>query len=380
MSVQTDFRSVPEGLVMALRSQLFRGDQKLESAAVSNPAHIVPGAIGAHVGKIQQALIELDGAVIATDELAATSYGPSTAAAVLAYKEKRNIVNRSYQTKADNIVGIMTMTALDDEMAANEGPADGVRILSRPQNGTCISMQSAPGHANFVTDPTIVFGVTILLQQVRIAIAAAEFRLLAAAPHVTNHRQTLPSGLFTELARASLNLLDQVFGFFKFDNPRPVFENMRVVYQNMTVALNRSFETAPLIAPTLFVPNPQAAMEKVAAAYTSRGGAFAPPKLKLTNGLPANRIYIFNNTITTSTRFRIQLAIHELAHYVSGGIIPITDPLNGFFFDPSDGANLTAAEPKVSAKAKKLPPAQKIRDADHYAAFAMLAARGRLTS
>ena len=120
--------AMPGGQVMALRSQLFRGDPKLEAAAVSNPAHIVPGAVGEHVGKIQQALIELDDGVIAADELAASSYGPSTAAAVLAYKEKRDIVNRSYQTKADNIVGIMTMTALDTEMAANEGGADGVPI------------------------------------------------------------------------------------------------------------------------------------------------------------------------------------------------------------------------------------------------------------
>jgi peptidoglycan hydrolase-like protein with peptidoglycan-binding domain len=214
---------------MALRSQLFRGDQKLEAAAVSNPAHIVPGAVGAHVGKIQQALIELDGAVIATDELAATSYGPSTSAAVLAYKEKRDIVNRSYETRADDIVGIMTVTALDNEMAANEGPADGVRILSLSQNGKCVVMaKPAPGPTKFVTDPNIVFGVTHLLPQVRIAITAADFHLLAAAPYVTNRKQALPSGPFTESARASLKLMDQVFGFFKFDNPRLVFENFRV--------------------------------------------------------------------------------------------------------------------------------------------------------
>ena len=29
---------------MALKSKLFRGDAKLEAAAVSNPAHITPGA------------------------------------------------------------------------------------------------------------------------------------------------------------------------------------------------------------------------------------------------------------------------------------------------------------------------------------------------
>jgi hypothetical protein len=40
---------------MALQSKLFRGDQKLEDAAVSDPAHIFQGASGPHVGKIQQA-------------------------------------------------------------------------------------------------------------------------------------------------------------------------------------------------------------------------------------------------------------------------------------------------------------------------------------
>lgn len=101
---------------MSLQSQLFRGDSKLEAAAVSDPAHILPGATGPHVGKIQQALIQLDGAAIAQDEI----YGPATAAAVLAYKKKRNIINRSYQTQADNIVGVMTIAALDKEMFQKE--------------------------------------------------------------------------------------------------------------------------------------------------------------------------------------------------------------------------------------------------------------------
>ena len=92
---------------MALQSKLFRGDAKLEAALVSDPAHIGQGAIGSHVGKIQQALNELDGAGLNPDG----NYGPATARAVLAYKQKRNIINRSYQTRADNIVGKMTMAA-----------------------------------------------------------------------------------------------------------------------------------------------------------------------------------------------------------------------------------------------------------------------------
>ena len=101
---------------MPLQSQLFKGDAKLEAAAVSDAAHIVTGATGPHVGKIQLALIELDGAGIAQDSI----YGPATASAVLAYKKKRNIINRSYQSQADNIVGKMTIAALDREMFARE--------------------------------------------------------------------------------------------------------------------------------------------------------------------------------------------------------------------------------------------------------------------
>lgn len=110
---------------MALQSKLFRGDLKLEAAAISDPAHITLGARGDHVGKIQQALIALDGAKLSIDR----SYGPLTAAAVKAYKRARDIVDRRRQTQADDIVGIMTMAALDKEMLAKEKVSAGpVRI------------------------------------------------------------------------------------------------------------------------------------------------------------------------------------------------------------------------------------------------------------
>lgn len=97
---------------MSLQSPLFHGEPKLEATAISDAAHIVPGARGEHVRRIQLALIRLDGATIEADGI----YGPATAAAVLAFKKKRNIVNRGYQTKADNIVGKMTIAALDEEL------------------------------------------------------------------------------------------------------------------------------------------------------------------------------------------------------------------------------------------------------------------------
>lgn len=124
---------------MALQSQLFRFDPKLESAAVSDEAHIAPGATGPHVGKIQLALKMLDRAAIAQDSV----YGLATAAAVLAYKQKRNIVNRSYQAKADNIVGKMTIDALDAEMLRAEADNARPRIVAvYPTNS--LSNRSSP--------------------------------------------------------------------------------------------------------------------------------------------------------------------------------------------------------------------------------------------
>lgn len=101
---------------MALQSLAFRNDARLEAAAVDDAAHITIGAFGSHVGKIQQALILLDGARIAVDE----RYGPATAAAVLTYKTRRRIINPAYQQVPDSIVGKMTMAALDLEMLQRE--------------------------------------------------------------------------------------------------------------------------------------------------------------------------------------------------------------------------------------------------------------------
>jgi hypothetical protein len=101
---------------MPLFSQTFKGDSRLEACLVSDPAHVTQGATGEHVSKIQTALMLLAEPKIDNRELIAKRYGPSTAATVLAYKTKRRIINPSYQTQADNIVGKMTIAALDKEM------------------------------------------------------------------------------------------------------------------------------------------------------------------------------------------------------------------------------------------------------------------------
>ena len=106
--------------IVPLFSALLRPDAKLQACLVRDASHVTKGAAGEHVGKIQTALIIIDNAQINKAELRAQTYGDSTAAAVLAYKRARKIINPKYQNQADNIVGKMTIAALDKEMLKYE--------------------------------------------------------------------------------------------------------------------------------------------------------------------------------------------------------------------------------------------------------------------
>lgn len=97
-----------------LNSPEFKGDAALEACAKTDTAHIVPGAVGPHVGKIQDALNRVDNAGIGAAERGPMRYGTATANAVTRFKTKRNILN--YQGRIDPIVGIKTILALDREL------------------------------------------------------------------------------------------------------------------------------------------------------------------------------------------------------------------------------------------------------------------------
>jgi hypothetical protein len=108
-----------------LRSHAFRNVPRLQACLVDDASHVPPGSKGSYVLRIQQALTVL-GHVPRNQwsffEKEATNewYGPVTANVVLDYKTRHQIINRSYQTRPDNIVGKMTIRALDDEMVAYE--------------------------------------------------------------------------------------------------------------------------------------------------------------------------------------------------------------------------------------------------------------------
>lgn len=105
---------------MTLVSMLFSGNTRLQQCSISDPAHVLKGDRGDYVALIQGALLMLDKAQISPNELSQQLYGQSTAKAVLDYKKKRNIINYAYQSSADDIVGRMTIKALDTEVASRE--------------------------------------------------------------------------------------------------------------------------------------------------------------------------------------------------------------------------------------------------------------------
>lgn len=147
---------------MPLQSGLLQGDAKLEAAATSDPAHITPGQRGEHVRKIQVALNLLDNAGLALDEI----YGPKTANAVLAFKRKRGIVNRSFQTTADNIVGRMTIAALDRELSAFDGSRP---LRLRDLNGRPGGFQLPPRSLTSIRSSSV--GAGSIVQQPAISFA-----------------------------------------------------------------------------------------------------------------------------------------------------------------------------------------------------------------
>jgi hypothetical protein len=132
---------------MTLKSQLFSGDAKLQACLLHDASHVTPGAVGDHVAKIQAALAIVTGARVNAGEITAKTYGHSTALAVLAFKRARRIINFAYERQADDIVGKMTLAALDEELVKRRRPP-GVLSLHPPK------LQSSVGRggANFPAD------------------------------------------------------------------------------------------------------------------------------------------------------------------------------------------------------------------------------------
>ncbi|NJN46967.1 MAG: hypothetical protein HC808_11380 [Candidatus Competibacteraceae bacterium] len=136
-----------------LRSDLFKDDPKLEDCANIPLKHLKVGTKpGPHIAKIHAALERLrpSGPVISADEKRSMAYGSTTAAAVLNYKASHvpPIINFSYQKRPDNIVGQMTIQAIDAELFGAPAPTPAFRnaIADRAFTESRASLQAALTH------------------------------------------------------------------------------------------------------------------------------------------------------------------------------------------------------------------------------------------
>jgi hypothetical protein len=181
-----------------LQSELFREDTALQACLVKDSAHVVKGARGGHVAKIQSALGILEGALIDPEELSKSLYGPSTAGAVLAYKVKRDIVNRTYQQRADDIVGKMTIASLDREMVTGEQRAS-PRSCKEPSNGPASLGRRQSLRDDIVADATpqqfpALLSVLFQLVRVRGKLGPQSFSIVAETLRRANEL-TQPVGM-----------------------------------------------------------------------------------------------------------------------------------------------------------------------------------------
>jgi hypothetical protein len=179
-----------------LRSDEFKGDPKLEACATTPGAHLLVGTSpGPHILKIQLALERLrpSGPPIAGAEKSAMRYGPTTAKAVLFYKTTHvpPIINTSYQRTPDDIVGQMTIKALDDDLAGTPLPTRNA-VANRAHDESRAALRAALGHLKSLrtdidalpasSDPAFSAAMAKLLLKHQRNIAVLARRLVLISP------------------------------------------------------------------------------------------------------------------------------------------------------------------------------------------------------
>lgn len=278
---------------MSLQSRFFRGDPALEACLVNDRAHVVEGARGPHVPKIQRALGVLDGALIDVAEAAGKLYGGTTAKAVLDYKRARKIINFSYQAQADNIVGKMTIASLDREMAVNE---------NRPPLRGCLNERKTSGIAPAGPDARTRFGVGDSPTASRVLLRV-QFQLALTIRFGINQGFSLLS----LIARANLLLrphgmkLDPRPSLNAFPYPFPVTPIVRSDAEGLRKAANKADAGSPEVLRVIFMEF-DSSENKTTTAYSAGAATGA-------NGFP--NFVIVNPEIVHPDRGTL---LHEMIH------------------------------------------------------------------
>lgn len=260
---------------MPLNSSLFRNDPKLQACLTLDSAHVVQGATGPHVTRIQKALEIVFDAEIDHGDISGQRYGKSTADWVLAYKKDRWIVNTAYQQDPDNIVGKKTIRQLDDELLE----IDKAKVVEKA----------------YATIPAAIALVRS---------AKARLVMLRGAPAVG------PGGV----ANPELRIFNWNFKGNKSNDPAAQLNRVLDIYEKMDQSL--FFAAHMRHQFDLFLFSPRYPDDPGAPAYTTFGGMYAGIADKNDRGEYKKAIYFtpeFENKVDAAS-----IVVHEFSHYCGG--------------------------------------------------------------
>jgi hypothetical protein len=306
----------------------------LQACLINDQAHLTRGASGEHVGKLQFALFATDGLGVEEREFLSKSYGPSTAAAVLAYKTRRSIINRAYQSTPDDIVGKMTIAVLDREMLSKEGHtapvqfalcgSDRLSASGRVATGAssrfgAVDAQNASSRDSLVNAPGAlphekaldrVAAATLAIQRTRLVLA----RLIAFQP-ITGFMPAQPS-----LPPGTMALFDKVWRNFGEPTPLPItamgqFPPINTLTDFLT-AIDSHYtlmQSTLTRASSLFQTVKQDVLGKttLALTVTTDRASGDPPDLPV--GIHFGELFA-----ASGTNKQTEIVVHEASHFKDG--------------------------------------------------------------
>ncbi|HZZ80630.1 MAG TPA: hypothetical protein VFE62_19155 [Gemmataceae bacterium] len=238
----------------------------------------------------------------------------------------------------DGIVGPMTLGAIKKFQERNFGWFDS-RV--DPNNKTIalinhyLATQPVPNAPHSRQDR--VARALLLLRTCGQTIFSAETQLRAVLPHVD--AGTTPSGVFGKIFEERMALLDRHFKLNEFLQKAPVIRTLITRYTDMRSVIQASVPANPdpeflfseFMGDEPFVLD---AHGSDANAYTFMGGWRQRGQLHPPSGRRLDRIYLCESLDRTSDQNYEQVVVHELAHFVSLLVPPITDLGYGWINDP----------------------------------------------
>lgn len=252
---------------------------------------------------------------------------------MLAFKTKRQIINYRYQNKPDNIVGKMTIAALDQELLRKQN-------LPKPYNQTyCGNDHRTSGQGSarglsfapvMLTAGSVPAGFpTIGLASGPSPLEVAKTRVPGAIAAVNKARRTLgtlisfhrhpilpvPAGLGAEWDALWKNL-----GLPKFPMSDPLTlagtVNDVTTYLSVVDKVLEGMASNLGQASTLFL-EPLAPWYADAHAFTLRGERDAKDPPNWPDGVYINPRFLLDNTVHVGPLKQTEIIIHECAHFVN---------------------------------------------------------------